>query len=494
MKDKNYDSFFDENPEEQNKQDALLALVEEHTVPLKMNAARGKKVTGTVVRIGFEYLFIDIGTKNEAVMSRAEYLAEDGTVTCALGDTITAFVISTNDSETILSKSMGTSGGTSDLIDAMKGSIPVMGKVSAVNKGGLTVTLMGKRAFCPISQIDLKFVDDVNVYLGKSFPFIIQRVTEGGNNVVVSRVPVLERELSEQIQKLNADIESQKVFEGKITRIAPFGLFVDIGPLEGLVHISEVSWDRTEKLETLYSVGQRLSCIILSIDLKTPVRDSKVSLSMRKVMGDPWSVIHQTFQVGQSVAGHVTRLADFGAFVRLTSGIEGLVHISEMTWGKRIHHPKEVVLEGADVMVTILAIDTDKKTISLTLKDETADPWKEAETTYRTGTVHTGTVTGQARFGFFLDLSFGISGLLLHQNIDPAKKDAVKIGATIEVTVESFDSAQRRIGLSYGKREVQQNEAEVAELLSKLESEKKVSTQEASEFGSALLAAMNKKN
>ncbi len=494
MKDKDYDNFFDENASEDQKSDQLMKMLDGYDKKVK-SFSPGEKVSGKITRIGSEYAFVDIGAKTEALIKLGELIDKDGVVQVKEGDKFSGYVISEQASEIHVSKSLaGHSADIGMLMDALNSKMPVQGKVTGVSKGGLNIKIMGHRAFCPVSQIDIKFTSDVNVFLGKTLDFIITRITEGGRNIVVSRVPLLESGLQEQIDKLVSAAEEQTVLKGRISKIAEFGLFVEIGDLEGLVHISEVSWERAQNLGDSFSVGQEVEFVVLKIERKEPLRNSKISLSIKQVLEDPWIKVMSSISIGQSVSGKVTRLADFGAFVEIIPGVEGLVHVSEMAWGKRVHHPSEVVKPGQMVNVTVLSIDEKKKSISLSLKDVADDPWNDIEERFPVGSDIAGTVAKKAKYGYFVDLAEGITGLLVFSNMSADKKDSLKEGEAVTVHVESLDKENRRISLSMGMAEARRDSEETKQFLQKqhAQSEKKVSDS-STEFGAALMAALKSK-
>ena len=493
MQDKN-DNFFDDITNVDQSSDQLMKMIENYDKKIITDIKVGTKVHGTVNRIGSEFVFIDIGSKNEALMKINEFPSENETPEVKIGDKITAFVISNNNEETILSKSLGgQSAAIQDVLDAMESKIPVQGKVTGVNKGGLNVKIMGHKAFCPISQIDTKFTSDVNTYLGKTYDFVISRVTEGGRNIVLSRIPLLEQNIETKIDSLKETIADHRVYRGKIARITDFGLFIDMGDFEGLVHISEVSWERAENLNESFSIGQDVEYVILNIEKKQPLRNSKISLSLKQVLDNPWTNISHTISIGQSVQGKVTRITNFGAFVEVAPGVEGLVHISEMSWGKRIHHPSEVVQEGSQVCVNVLNIDTTKKTISLSLKDISNDPWKDVETRFAVGSEVNGIVSKKTKFGYFIDLADAVTGLLVFSNIVSDKKDTLKDGDQVTVFIESVDRENRRISLSLGMKDARQHQADVSEFIKKQQKEPENSKGSSSDFGAALMAALKKR-
>lgn len=494
MYDKNEDDFFGENTNDNKSSEELMNLIDKYDNKIRTDIKQGSKITGTVTRIGSEYVFVDIGGKNEAMIKIGELKEKDDTVSVKPGDQITAFVTSDSQGETVLSKSIG--GHMADiqeLKDALESQIPVQGKVTGINKGGLNVKVMGHRAFCPVSQIDIKFTDDVNVFLGKTLDFVISKITEGGRNIVLSRIPLLEGGLEEKFGAIEKAAAEKTVLKGKITKVSKFGLFVDLGDgVEGLVHISEISWERAEKLEESFSVGQEVEFLILKIEKKKPLHNSKISLSIKQVLDDPWSLVKEKLAIGESVQGKVTRLTSFGAFVELYPGVEGLVHISEMSWGKRVNHPSEVVQEGSIVNVTVLGIDETKKAVSLSLKDVADDPWRDAEEKFAVGSEVSGTASKKSKYGYFIDLAEGVTGLLVFSKIAADKKDSIKEGEEIKVMIESVDKESRRISLSYGMEQAAQEKGEVAEFIKKTNEKAKPEKKGSTEFGAALLAALKK--
>jgi len=489
MKDKNYDNYFDEKTAEETPQEKLMTMVDTvEKQPIKEYKA-GEKATGTVLSVGREYVFVDVGMKNEAMIKKMEFCDNDGSVRIKTGDTVEAFIVSTKNNEVVMSKSLASrKAGTKELVEAMKSGIPVEGKVTGINKGGFNVTVMGKKAFCPFSHMDLKFVDDPNTYLLKKCPFIISRVENRGKNIVLSRLPLLEKNIGEQFDELEKGIVKKTVHTGTINKVADFGLFVDLGGVEGLVHISEISWDRADNLKQSFDVGQSVECVILSIERNEPLRNSKVSLSIRMVGENPWEDITDKLSVGSSVEGTITRLTTFGAFVKLLPGIEGLIHVSEMSWGRKVRHPSDIVSEGDTVKVTLLAIDKDKRSVSCSLKDIADNPWNDVDQKYPVGSNVSGKVVSKTKYGYFIDLDENITGLLVHNNIGDDKKGSIKKGDTIEVTIGEINVEAQRISLSYGMVDT------VADTSYKQESKKSTGGgNSTSEFGAMLLAAMGKK-
>jgi len=496
MQEQSSEELFDEGGQKDPTREKLMAMLDSFDGAGDAELQVGDKIEGTVRTIGSEYIFIDIGTRSEALMKKSEKTDKDGACSVQPGDTLTGFVAQASEGEIVLTSSLsGHKADTGELIDAMKNKTPVQGKVTGVKKGGLQVKIMGKTAFCPISQIELSFVEDVNIYLNKTLDFVITKVSEGGRNVVVSRQPILEVVVEERLGELEQGIAEKKQVTGTITRIVDFGLFVDIGSgIEGLVHISEASWIREENLNDRFKPGQEITCVVLKIERKKPLKNTKISLSIRQAQEDPWSRAAETFPVGSRIEGKVTRLAPFGAFVELNDSVEGLVHISEMSWGKKVKHPSDVVKEGDTVTVAVLRVDEEKRTVSLSLKDVQGNPWEQIGTTFPVGSTVTGTVASQTKYGFFIDLTDSITGLLPPANIAPDKKDVPKVGEKIAVTVASVDPEKQRISLALGMEEVQSDNAFVKDYLTADKPGKQDQKSSISEFGAALKAALKNNN
>lgn len=495
MHDKKHDGFFDEDTAEDKKSAELKAMLGGYDKKLKVFSA-GDKVSGKVTRIGSEYVYIEIGAKNEAMIKATELTGDEVKV----GDTVGGFIVSNRDGETIVSKSASAGGGIADLSalrEALEARMPVQGKVTGVSKNGLIVKIMGHRSFCPVSQIDVRYTSDVNEYLNKTLDFVITRITEGGKNIVVSRVPLFEAGLEDQFKKFVDAAGSNKVFKGHVSKIVEFGLFIEVGGLEGLVHISEVSWQRAQNLAESFTVGQEVEFVVLKAERRDTLRNSKISLSIKQALDDPWKKVADGVQIGETISGKVTRLADFGAFVEVIPGVEGLVHVSEMAWGRRVHHPSEIVAPGQEVRVTVLGIDHNKKSISLTLKDVANDPWNGIEGKLAVGADVGGTVARKAKFGYFIDLFEGVTGLLVFSRMTADKKDSLKPGDSVIVQVESIDTEARRVALSMGVSDSNKETEETKQYLKKQDAkpEKDAAGNAPSDtaMGAALLAAGFKK-
>ena len=426
---------------------AMFAAQEAGTVRLQP----GQKVTGTIITITGDSVFVDVGIKLDGIMDRKDILDAEGNESVAPGDSIEVYVVGTSAGEIRLSRSMS-GAGMAALEDARDAGVPVDGRVTGTCKGGYTVSVMGKNAFCPGSQMDSVSVADAEALVGRTMQFLIIRVENRGRNIVVSRRALLDRERQENLEKVLASLNVGDTVEGRITRLASFGAFMELAPgVEGMIHLSELSWSRVGAADEAVSVGDSVRAKLLSVskDDKGRVR---ISLSRKQAEGDPWADVADKVVAGSVMEGKVVRTAPFGAFVELAPGIEGLVHISELSWTKRVHKAEDVVNVGDVVNVKVKEVNADARRISLSLRDAEGDPWQDAATRFAAGTVVTGTVESRAQFGLFVNLAPGITGLLPAGVIKGCKNAAelnkLDKGDSVTLTVQNLDTAARRISLA----------------------------------------------
>lgn len=490
MQDPKQDPTFEEETQGQDEQQKLMAMVDNMAAPTKVDIRVGAKVSGTVSRVGDDMVNVDLDGKSTAIMKAAELTGKDGEVTVKVGDTVDAYIANIEDDTITLSKVLSGAGSSSkaELRAAMEEKLPLQGKVTGINKGGLQVKVMGVAGFCPASQVEMKYVEDLNGYLGRSMSFVVTRME--GKRVVLSRIPLLEAEALDKLDELVAAADGKTVRTGTIARIADFGLFIDTGcGVDGLAHISEVSWSRTDNLKDLFSVGQEVSYVVLKVDRQEPLRNTKISLSLKHAEADPWTTVAGKFAVGSQVTGTITRCAPFGAFVQLTPGVEGLIHLSELSWDANVRKAEDVVSRGQEVTVTILSVDESARKIGCTLKDVDSDPWQGIQEQFPVGSSVTGTVASQQKYGYFVDIAPGVTGLLAIPNIASDKRSSIKVGEPLEVQIGGVDTERRRISLLYG---VYASEADDTEAKKYME-QAQPAAQQTSEFGEALRAALRAK-
>lgn len=341
----------------------------------------GEKVTGTIVSIGQEVAFIDFKAKSEGTVARAEFLDGDGALTHAVGDTVEAMVSAVDGSGNFTLRVRPGHGETSlsELRLAWQQKLPVEGLVSAVVKGGVEVTVAGQRAFCPISQLADRFVEDAEEFVDQRLEFRIQRFEEAGRrtNIVLSRRVLFAEEKARRAEELRERLEVGAVLEGTVTSVTTYGAFVDLGGLEGLLHVSEMSHRRVEDPRELLSEGQELEVQVLKVEPGKPGKDERISLSTRALEQDPWHDAERRFAVGTITGGRVTRLEAYGAFVELAPGVEGLAHVSQLGSEEHVRHARDILQLAQDVRVRVLDVDLEKRRISLALQvakpeDETA--------------------------------------------------------------------------------------------------------------------------
>lgn len=325
----------------------------------------GQKLTARVLKVSAEWIFIDTGQKGEGVVDRKEFLDLDGNVTVREGDSITAYFLSSSHGEMRFTTRLGGStSGSAQLEDAWRSGVPVEGLVEKEIKGGFEIKLGGTaRAFCPFSQIALRRMDNAESLIGTRLAFRITDYAENGRNIVVSRRSLLEEEQRRLKDEAQAGIQEGTTVAGTVTSLQDFGAFVDIGGLEGLIPISEIGWSRVKDVRDVLSIGQQVQVVVKSIDREK----DRISLSLKDTLADPWDLVAQQYPEGSFHTGSVSRLAPFGAFVTLASGVDGLLHISKLGAGKRINHPREVLKEGESVEVKIESFDRANRRLSLAL-------------------------------------------------------------------------------------------------------------------------------
>ncbi|MBA3004185.1 MAG: 30S ribosomal protein S1 [Desulfurivibrio sp.] len=324
----------------------------------------GQKIEATVVRIAKEWIFLDLGAKSEGAVAKNEFIDGEGNLTVAEGDRVQVYFLSEKNNERLFTAKVSGGAVAGHLDEACRNGIPVEGTVTGETKGGFEVRFSGSvRAFCPFSQMEMRRIENAEEYIGKKFAFRITKFSEHGKNIVVSRRALLEEERAQQKEALQESLAIGQTVKGIITSIRDFGAFVDIGGIEGLIPISEIAWGRIEDIHERISMGQEVTVTVLKLDWD----QDRYSFSLKDSLPDPWEEISGMFSEGNIVTGKVVRLTEFGAFVTLAPGIDGLVHISKLGAGRRISHPREVVQVDDALEVKIDSVDSEKKRLSLSL-------------------------------------------------------------------------------------------------------------------------------
>ncbi len=403
------------------------------------------RIDGCILSVRGEDVFVDIGGKCEAFVKREEFPEDQPPEP---GQRMT-FIVQGTDSESGLTRlSLREARLEADFESLQAGDV-IEARVTGVNLGGLELLGPNRiRAFMPKSCVELQRVEDFTPYIGRRLECQITEINRKNKSLVVSRRKILERQREEARQQLKYSLAEGQTRRGVVRRLADFGAFVDLGGIDGLLHISDMSYGRLKHPREMVKEGDEIEVQILKIDL---VRD-RISLGMKQLTPDPWNVVEGNYRVGDTVDGRVTKLMNFGAFVELEPGVEGLIPVSEMSWTQHVRHPKDLLSEGDSVRVAILAVDTEARKITLSLKALGEDPWKDIAQRYQPDATVRGAVTRLAPFGAFVQLEEGVEGLvhiseMSHKRIH-RPDEVAKVGDVVEVRIKAVDPEQRRISLS----------------------------------------------
>ncbi len=408
----------------------------------------GKQLQGTVVSMDAEFVYLDIGYKTEGVLARE--LCANRSEDLRQGSTLAVSITGRNPEGyyelSLLRVTQPTDWKSLEQAFAQK--TPVVGTVTGVVKGGLTVDL-GVRAFLPASRSGTRDAGEMEQLVGQQITCRITKLDSLEEDVVVDRRSVMEEVALALQQSRVAALREGAIVQGTVRSFAPYGAFIDLGGIDGLLHISDMAWSRVSSAEDLLSLGQSIELKVLSVDPQT----RRISLGLKQLQPEPWTSAAERYQAGQRVTGTVTRLLDFGAFVELEPGIEGLVHVSEMSWVKKVRKPSDLLKPGDNVEVMILSVNSGEKRISLGLKQALGDPWNDVPQKFPVGAVVQGQVTRLMKFGAFVQLSEGVEGLLHISEISAERRihhpqDVLRIGETVKAEVTGLDVEKRQIRLS----------------------------------------------
>ncbi|MFC2085837.1 30S ribosomal protein S1 [Bacteroidota bacterium] len=428
----------------------LLKLYESSMTSVEENEI----VSGRIVTIGEKDVVIDIGFKSDGIISKNEF---DGEIN--KGDEVRVYLerIEDRHGQLVLSKRRADELSRWQLIeDAHENDSIVEGEIINRIKGGMIVNLYGTEAFLPGSQIDIRPVRDFDAYLGKRMEFKVVKINPMNGNVVVSHKALIEKDLNAQRDQILSTMEAGQVIEGAVKNITDFGVFIDLGGVDGLLHITDLSWGRVGHPSEVVDLDQKLKVVVLDYDKER----QRISLGLKQLTPHPWDAIAERFGENSVVQGTVVSITDYGAFVELEKGIEGLVHISEMSWTQHIKHPTEVVSMGDTIDVKVLKIDQEGRKISLGIKQMSPDPWEQLSDRFPAGTVVKGIVRNLTNFGVFVEIDQGIDGLVHISDLSWTKKirhpgEIVKKGQELDVLILSVDVDNRR--LSLGHKQIETN-------------------------------------
>ena len=424
----------------------MMELYEETLETIK----QGEIVMGTVRSIHDGIVVVDIGFKSEGAIPLPEF---GDPPAIEEGDEIEVFLESIEDQEgqVVLSKTKADFMRVWDRIkDAYDSDQIVEGRLMRRIKGGIVVDLFGVDAFLPGSQIDIKQVKNFDQFLGNVYPFRIIKLNKNRRNIVISRRVVLEEERSRLRKQILATLEVGQVRQGSVKNITDFGAFIDLGGLDGLLHITDIAWGRVGHPSEVLSIGEEVEVKVLNYDEKR----ERISLGMKQLQDHPWKDVEEKYPVDSKVIGKVVSITDYGAFVELEQGVEGLVHISEMSWTQHIRHPSKLVSISDEVEVMVLRVDQEGQKISLGLKQVQPDPWEDLDQKYPSGTPLRGTVRNLTNFGAFVEIEEGIDGLVHISDMSWTKRirhpsEVIKKGQELDIVVLNIDKERRRISLGH---------------------------------------------
>ncbi|MDR3362684.1 MAG: 30S ribosomal protein S1 [Desulfovibrio sp.] len=411
----------------------------------------GSIVKGEIVRVADDNVLVDVNFKSEGLIPASEFRDAAGNMAVRVGDSVDVYVVRKNEMDGTITLSFEKAKRMQvfdQLEDVLENNRVIKGHILRRIKGGYTVDIDGVEAFLPGSHVDLRPVPDMDALVNQEFEFRVLKINRRRSNVIVSRRVLLEEERDSKRQGLLRTLEEGQIVTGKVKNITEYGVFVDLGGLDGLLHITDMSWKRIRHPKEMITMGQDLTLKVLSFD-----RDNnKVSLGLKQLVTDPWQNISERFPDGARYTGKVTNLVDYGAFVELEAGVEGLVHISEMSWTRKLRHPSQMVHTGDEVEVVILGVDGEKKRISLGMKQVRPNPWEMVAEKYPEGTVLEGVIKNITEFGMFVGIEEGIDGLIHVSDISWTKKirhpnEIYKVGDVIQAKVLTVDQESEKFTL-----------------------------------------------
>lgn len=423
---------------------AELFEMEENNKVVKV----GDVTMGTIIGTVDDYVLVDVGDKAESYIAKSQFQLEEG-AEINIGDTFEVYVERRKDEGgLLLSREQAIAIKVwEDIAKIQEEDGTIEGKVDNRVKGGMSVNI-GVPAFLPYSQIDLRPVKDLDALIGQSFDFKILKFNRKRNNVVISRRAILEEARAELREKMRSILEEGQIIKGAITNITDYGLFIDMGGMDGLCHITDLSWGRVSHPAKLYKVGQELEVKVLKYDKE----HDRVSLGVKQLKPDPWATVAERYPVGEKTTGKVVSITDYGVFVELEEGVEGLIHVSEMTWSKKPRHPSKMVTVGDELEIMVLNIEPETKRISLGMKQLLPNPWDLVTENYPVGSVIEGKVKNITDFGIFIGIEEGIDGLIHVSDLSWTERikhpsEKYSKGETIQAAVLKIDKANERFSL-----------------------------------------------
>lgn len=425
--------------------DETLNKIQEHQV-----------VEGTVISIDKKEVVVNIGYKSDGIIPASEFRYNPD---LKVGDKVEVYVESQEDKNGQLElshKKARLQKSWDNINKAMEGDEIIQGYIKSRTKGGMIVDVFGIEAFLPGSQIDVHPIRDYDIFVGKTMEFKVVKINQEFRNVVVSHKALIEAELEVQRKEIISHLEKGQILEGTVKNITTYGVFVDLGGVDGLIHITDLSWGRVSDPHEVVELDQKINVVILDFDQEK----KRIALGLKQLTPHPWDSLDQNLKVGDHVKGKVVVMADYGAFVEIQPGVEGLIHVSEMSWSQHLRSAQDFLKVGDEVEAVILTLDRDERKMSLGLKQLKEDPWENIEVKYPVGSKHTAKVRNFTNFGIFVELEEGVDGLIHISDLSWTKKikhpsEFTKVGETIDVVVLEIDKENRR--LSLGHKQLEQN-------------------------------------
>ena len=426
--------------------------------------AEKEVIDGTVISMNKREVVINIGYKSDGIVSLNEFRYNPE---LKIGDKVEVYVESQEDKkgQLILSHKKARALRSWDRVnEALASDEIIKGYIKCRTKGGMIVDVFGIEAFLPGSQIDVKPIRDYDVFVGKTMEFKVVKINQEFKNVVVSHKALIEEELEQQKKDIIAKLEKGQVLEGTVKNITSYGVFIDLGGVDGLIHITDLSWGRVTHPNEIVELDQKLNVVILDFD-----DDKKrIALGLKQLTPHPWDALDAELKVGDKVKGKVVVMADYGAFVEIAPGVEGLIHVSEMSWSQHLRSAQDFMNVGDEVEAVILTLDREDRKMSLGIKQLKSDPWQDIEKEYAVGSKHTAKVRNFTNFGVFVEIKEGVDGLIHISDLSWTKKikhpaEFTQIGADIEVVVLEIDKENRR--LSLGHKQLEENPWDVFETI-----------------------------
>ncbi|MDB5119108.1 MAG: ribosomal protein [Sphingobacteriales bacterium] len=417
---------------------------------------KGEIISGVVVSINNKDVVLNVGFKSDGLVSVSEFR---DTPDLKIGDSVDVFVESQEDAngQLVLSRKRAKTQRSWETInDALDNDLIITGYVKSRTKGGLIVDIMGVEAFLPGSQIDIKPIRDYDIYVGKTMEFKVVKINHEFKNVVVSHKVLIEDDLENQKTEIVAKLEKGQILEGTVKNITDFGVFIDLGGVDGLLHITDISWGRIEHPREILSLDQKINVVVLDFDDEK----KRIALGLKQLTPHPWEALDAELQIGSKVKGRIVTVADYGAFLEITPGVEGLIHVSEMSWSQNLRNPQEFLKVNDEVEAQVLTLDRNERKMSLGIKQLTPDPWKEIAARYPVGSKHKAVVKNMTNFGVFVEIEEGIDGLIHISDLSWSKKvnhpnEFTKVGEELDVVVLELDEANRK--LSLGHKQLEEN-------------------------------------